>query len=196
MRVFLDYLPLRELIPPFQGEAVDEVIGYAAHEGGHCLWSSEDSKDEVERLLASRTTGRRISNVPQAVEEVLRVSNILEDAFIDYHVGEQWPVLGEYIHISRQKVGSRRPIDLDIIARDPRPTYNQMCNLWIACSLYDTDLPKRMSARVRRAMTFLMSKSVEAVQTSQSQRRLQFAVDSWDYLIANFPKRDDPLPRQ
>ncbi len=58
MRVFLDYMPLRELIPPFQGEAVDEVIGYAAHEGGHCLWSSEDSKDEVERLLAGRTTGR------------------------------------------------------------------------------------------------------------------------------------------
>jgi len=196
MRVFLDYLPLRELIPPFEGEAVDEVIGYAAHEGGHCLWSSEDSKDEVERLLASLTTARKIRNLPQAVEEALRVSNILEDAFIDYHVGDQWPVLGEYIHISRQKVDSQRPIDLEIIARDPRPTYNQMCNLWIACSLYDHDLPKRMSARVRRAMTFLMSKSVEAVQTSHSQRRLQLAVDCWDYLTANFPKRDDPLPRQ
>jgi len=61
MRVFLDYSPLRDLTPPFQGEAVDEVIGYAAHEGGHCLWSSADSKDEVERLLAQRLAGKRLT---------------------------------------------------------------------------------------------------------------------------------------
>jgi len=196
MRVFLDYSPLRELTAPFQGEAVDEVIGYASHEGGHCLWSSADSKTDVENQLAQRLAGKRRQNGIQAVEEVLRVANILEDAFIDYHVGDEWPVLGEYIRISRQKVSERRPIDLDVIARDPRPTYNQMCNLWIACSLYDHDLPKKMSVRVHRAMTFLMSKSIQAVQTSQPSLRLQLSIDCWDYLTANFPKRDDPLPRQ
>jgi len=71
-----------------------------------------------------------------------------------------------------------------------------MCNLWIACSLYDHDLPGRMSARVRRAMTFLMSKSIEAVQTSHPSKRLELAVDCWEYLTKDFPKRDDPLPRQ
>ncbi|GAH74637.1 unnamed protein product, partial [marine sediment metagenome] len=196
MRVFLDYSPLRDLTPPFYGESVDEVIGYAAHEGGHCLWSSESSKDEVERILAGRTTGRRISNLPKAVEEVLRVANILEDAFIDYHVGDEWPVLGEYIRISRTKISSQRPIDLELIARDVKPTYNQMVNLWIACSLYDYPLPGKMSARVHKAMTFLMGKSIQAVQTSQPSLRLQLSVDCWDYLTANFPRRDDPLPRQ
>ncbi|GAI31588.1 unnamed protein product, partial [marine sediment metagenome] len=92
MRVFLDYSPLRDLTPPFYGEAVDEVIGYAAHEGGHCLWSSADAKSEVERLLSQRQAGRRVRNVSQSVEEILRVANILEDAFIDYHVGDEWPV--------------------------------------------------------------------------------------------------------
>lgn len=196
MRVFLDYSPLRELRPPFSGESVDEVIGYAAHEGGHCLWSSADSKTQVEALLAGRTTGRRIRNTIQAVEEVLRVANILEDAFIDYHVGDDWPVLGEYIRISRAKIASRRPIDLDLIAGEPKPSYNLMCNLWIACSLYDYPLPKKMSARVHRGMTFLMGKSIEAVQTSHAGLRLKIAYDCWEYLTANFPKRDDPLPRQ
>jgi len=194
MRVFLDYSPLRDLTAPFQGEAVDEVIGYASHEGGHCLWSSPDSKTDVENLLAQRLAGKRSINKPQAVEEVLRVANILEDAFIDYHVGDQWPVLGEYIRISRYKIAENRPIDLEVIARDPRPTYNQMCNLWIACSLYDYPLPGKMSARVHRGMTFLMGKSIEAVQTSNAGLRLKLAVDCWEYLTANFPKRDDPLP--
>jgi len=194
MRVFLDYLPLRDLTSPFPGDAVDEVIGYAAHEGGHCLWSSDGSKDEAETLLKSGKYYHRGTNIVQAVEEILRVDNILEDAFIDFHVGEQWPVLGEYIRIARQKCGSRRPIDLDTIARDPRPTYNQMCNLWIACSLYDEEVPKKLSAKVRRAMTFLMGKSISAVQTSNASLRLELAAECWDYLTTNFPKKDDPLP--
>jgi len=196
MRVFLDYSPLRELKAPFDGKSVDEVIGYAAHEGGHCLWSSADSKTEVENQLTPKLAGKRSVNKVQAVEEVLRVANILEDAFIDYHVGDQWPVLGEYIRISRHSIASRRPIDLDLIATDSKPTYNQMCNLWIACSLYDYPLPKKMSARVHRGMTFLMGKSIEAVQTSNASIRLKLAVDCWEYLTANFPKRDDPLPRR
>jgi len=198
MRVFLDYSPLRELRPPFNGQSVDEVIGYAAHEGGHCLWSSEETRDEAIRDMESRPNAktRDAARYPQRVEEVLRVANILEDAYIDFHVSEHWPVLGEYIHISRQKIAERRPIDLEAIARDSRPTYNQMCNLWIACSLYDYPLPKKMTARVRRAMTLLMSKSVEAVQTSRSALRIAQSIDCWEHLTANFPKRDDPLPRQ
>jgi len=196
MRVFLDYSPLRELRPPFSGEFVDEVIGYAAHEGGHCLWSSADSKTQVEALLAGRKAGRRTLNKPQATEEVLRVANILEDAFIDYHVGDDWPVLGEYIRISRAKIASRRPIDLDVIASTSKPSYNLMCNLWIACSLYDYPLPKKLSAKVHRGMTFLMGKSIEAVKTSNAGLRLKIAYDCWEYLTDNFAKSDDPLPRQ
>ena len=198
MRVFLDYSPLRELIPPFGGQAVDEVIGYAAHEGGHCLWSSPDARDEAVGQLRHRPSvrSRQAEMDAKQVEAVLRVANIIEDAYIDYHVGDTWPVLGEYIHISRCKIADRRPIDLETIAQDPRPTYNQMSNLWIACSLYDYPLPKKMSARVRRAMTFLMSKSVEAVQTTHADARMLLSIECWEHLVANFPQRDDPLPRQ
>ncbi|KKL59552.1 hypothetical protein LCGC14_2214200, partial [marine sediment metagenome] len=99
MRVFLDYSPLRELEQPFPGHAVDEVIGYAAHEGGHVLWSSGEAKEETEKAMSRSTTvrTRQAANTPSLVEEVLRVGNILEDAYIDYHVSDEWPVLGEYI---------------------------------------------------------------------------------------------------
>ncbi|KKN58148.1 hypothetical protein LCGC14_0554880 [marine sediment metagenome] len=198
MRVFLDYSPLRELDQPFDGHAVDEVIGYAAHEGGHVLWSSGQAKDDTEQALLRSATAstQRASRSPSLVEEVLRVGNVLEDAFIDYHVGDEWPVLGEYIQISRREIASKRLIDLDQIARDPRPTYNQMTNLWIACSLYDVPIPKRMSARVRRALTFLMGKSVAAVQASHAPFRIALSVECWERLTKDFPKRPDPLPSQ
>lgn len=204
-RVFLDYSPLASLRPPFGGQAVDEVIGYAAHEGGHCLWSDEDSKTKVESILRGRPTTRASRSrthddknryCPCPVCESLRIDNILEDAFIDYHVGETWPVLGEYIRWSRNKIAERRPIDLDMIARDARPARNSIINLWIGCSLYDKPLPDKMSAKVRRAMTFLMSKSVEAVQSKDSDYRLNLAVECWEYLSKEFPVSDAPLPRQ
>lgn len=197
-RVFLDYSPLRELVPPFIGEAVDEVIGYAAHEGGHCLWSSPEGRSEaIGAMKASATLlTRQAAVIPAKVDEVLRVANVLEDAFIDYHVGDDWPVLGEYIHIARAKIHDRRPIDIDAIASAPRPTFNQALNLWIACSLYDADLPNKMSARVRRAMTVLMGKSVEAVQTSNVNIRMALSVECWEVLVKNFPHRPDPLPSQ
>jgi len=197
-RVFLDYSPLRDLASPFAGQAVDEVIGYAAHEGGHCLWSSPAGLQEAQTAMSRSTnpSTRQAARVPEKVEEVLRVANVLEDAYIDYHVGDEWPVLGEYIRIARREIRARRPIDLDVIARAARPTYNQMLNLWIACSLYDQPLPDRMSARVRRAMTILMSKSIEAVQSTAPSVRIALSVECWELLTKEFPKRDDPLPSQ
>jgi len=197
-RVFLDYSPLASLKPPFGGQLVDEVIGYAAHEGGHCLWSDENGKTAVEAILRARPlpASRRAAADPKKVEEVLRIDNILEDVFIDYHVGEEWPVLGEYIRWSRYKIAERRPIDYDLIARDARPARNSIINLWIGCSLYDKPLPDKMSARVRRAMTFLMSKSLEAVKAQSPSLRLGLAVECWEYLTKEFPVVEEPLPRQ
>jgi hypothetical protein len=204
-RVFLDYAPLAALKPPFGGQAVDEVIGYAAHEGGHCLWSDKDSKTKVESIMrnrrhpttrASRPHDDKNRYCPCPVCETLRIDNILEDAYIDYHVGEKWPVLGEYIRWSRQKIAEDRPIDYDVIARDARPARNSIINLWIACSLYDKPLPDKMSAKVKRAMTFLMSKSVDAVKSKSSDYRLNLAVECWEYLSKEFPVSDEPLPRQ
>jgi hypothetical protein len=205
MHVFLDYSPLADIPPPFDGRAVDEVIGYSAHEGGHCLWSEGDARSIVENFLRSRQLSHRRgetwvhddknANCPCVVCEALRVANILEDAFIDFHVAEEWPVLGEYIRWSRSQIAERRPIDLKVIARDSNPDRNAMMNLWIACSLYDYPLPDRMSARVKRAMYFLMEKSVKAVETSDATRRLQLSVECWEYLAQNFTRRDTPLPR-
>lgn len=203
-RVFLDYLPLGGLKPPFDGRAVDEVIGYAAHEGGHCLWSSATAGMDITNIIAQKRPHRRgklASPTGQELEEALRVANILEDAHIDFHISETWPVLGEYIRWSRECVGKRNPIDLDGIARQARPPRNHILNLWIACSLYDADLPATMSKRVRDAMTFLMDATVKAVKGWRSGKpqgidmdRLELAADCWLYLVKNFPDQAVPLP--
>jgi len=107
--------------------------------------------------------------------EVLRVGNIIEDAYIDFHVSEKWPVLGEYIRYSRQKVAEQRPIDLDAIARNPTPARNSVINLWVAFTLYDAELPQKMSAKVKRAITELLGYSVQATQTENAVERVEIA---------------------
>ncbi len=196
MRVFLDYSPLSPLRPPFDGRAVDEVIGYAAHEGGHCLWSSSTARDFVIQILerSGKPTWSKAAKGKAKVEEVLRVLNVLEDAYIDYHVGDQWAVLGEYIRYARQQLRQRNPIDMEAIAKNSRPARNSVMNLWIAVTLYEEDLPPRLSARVRRAMDFLVKASVEAVQTGNTFDRIRLAVDCWALLVKEFPKQDEPLP--
>ncbi len=206
MLVTLDYSPLADLLPPFGGRAVDEVIGYAAHEGGHCLWSNPNGRDAAQNILKNNYYFQTMRNPalhdPNNINcrcpvcEVLRIDNILEDAFIDYHVGKEWPVLGEYIRWSRKRIADERPIDYDVIARQAHPDRNHIINLWIACSLYDKSLPDKMSARVQDAMTFLMSKSIMAVKTDDVDKRMLNSVECWEYLAKRFPANDAPLPRQ
>lgn len=204
---------MRDQRTPFLGAQVDEVIGYAAHEGGHCLWS-EPGKDQTIRQEISR----RWSSLPQALKrpwtegernplpdgrggsvnpvlgELCRIQNILEDAHVDTHVGEKWPVLGEYIRIARHRLQERRPIDLDAIARQARPDRNAVLNLWIAISLYEGELPRRMSKRVRDAMTFLIDLTQKAIKEENGVERHRMAVDAGAYLFRAFPIQEAPLP--
>src|SRR3990170_3437023 len=126
--VALDYAPVKGERTPFPGSRVDEVIGYAAHEGGHCLWSEPGKDKAIEGEVS-----RRLASLPQALKrawssdkqgtlaEMCRIQNILEDAYVDYHVAERWEVLGEHVRIARRKLAERRPIDLDAVARQARP---------------------------------------------------------------------------
>jgi hypothetical protein len=205
MKVVLDYSPVAALQPPFGGRSVDEIIGYAAHEGGHCLWSDGNSRLTVDAILSRRVMPTTRASRPHDDKnpncwcptcQILRIQNILEDAYIDFHVAETWPVLGEYIRWARLCTAKARPIDLDAIACNPKLARNSVINLWIACSLYDAPLPAKMCAKVKRAMTFLMSKSVQAVQNKRPDVRSMMAVECWEYLAKEFPREDEPLPRQ
>lgn len=213
MKVFLDYSPLAPLRPPFNGQSVDEVIGYAAHEGGHVLWTNGQSTEQIIGIMNGRGFVSSDSNSiidhirrkcfdtstigkdAVKVVEALRVDNIIEDAFIDYHVGEEWPVLGEYIRWSRNKVHERRPIDLDAIAKEKNPPRNHVMNLWIACTLYDQPVPKKLSKKVKDILNFLISKSIQAISEGDAYKRLQLSVDCWE-VLQKFPNTDEPMPQQ
>ncbi|KKK83704.1 hypothetical protein LCGC14_2790720, partial [marine sediment metagenome] len=215
MMVFLDYSPLRELKPPFDGQSVDEVIGYAAHEGGHCLWSEPDKPQNIYLSMklvwptlprAFQRAWNEGNNHPvddgeggtinPMLIELCRIQNILEDAYIDTRVAKQWEVLGEHIHISRQKLQERRPFDFEAIARQRTPDRNDVLNLWISVALYGTDLPKRMSAKVRRAMTGLLQLTSRAIATHSGRARHGMAVDAAAILFKEFPTFQTPPEAQ
>ena len=199
--VALDYGPLQGERTPFPGTRVDEVIGYAAHEGGHCLWS-EAGKDQS----IGQEVSRRLASLPQALKrawaddqqgtlaELCRIQNILEDAYVDRHLAERWEVLGEHVRIARLKLAERRPIDLEAIARQAHPDRNAVLNLWIAVSLYHYGLPRRMTARVRKAMTFLLDLTEKAVGNGDGHERHLMAVPAAAYLFREFPTAQAPLP--
>jgi len=204
MAVFLDYSPVAKLKPPFRGSAVDEIIGYASHEGGHCLWSDPDTRVKVALYLQNHSARRAKDAWLEAqnmglkspiMTEILRIDNILEDAYIDYHVAEKWEVLGEYIKISRHALAVQRPADFDKIAQMDDPPRNFIVNLWIACSLYDHEIPARMSKKVAKAINFLMSQSMSAIQTKDPAKRVGFAVECWLLLDKEFPASDELMPR-
>ncbi|KKL28795.1 hypothetical protein LCGC14_2371580, partial [marine sediment metagenome] len=68
--VALDYGPLLGMACPYHGSRVDEVIGYAAHEGGHCLWSAEGKYQVIERYVRTAWT-----RMPSAFQAAFTASN-------------------------------------------------------------------------------------------------------------------------
>lgn len=207
-RIFLDYAPIAKLVAPFSGAAVDEIIGEAAHEAGHILWTPIDTSDELMKAMRFSTDRKVIKvvgrpfdekslGVVMAVKSALRVHNIVEDAFIDYHVGEVWPVLGEYIQTARRGIARRRPIDLTAVAQMPNPPWNHIVNLWIGVSLYSDQLPAKMSPKVQKAMSFLVNHSLSAIRESDGRVRISLAFECWLYLLNEFVEDEKAeLPRQ
>lgn len=201
--VRLDFGPLKGLPAPFPGQSVDEVIGYAAHEGGHVLWSDHGFVSTVETAmdaqrsrfpLALKRAWNRNDTAARAatLREVLRIQNILEDAHVDQTVQHRWPVLGEYIRIARGRMFERNPWDLAEIANDPRPTRRQAMNLWVAVALFERDLPANMRARVRRAMLQLMELTMKSIGEADREVRSRLAVEAAIVLWREF--LPEPLP--
>ncbi len=220
-RVALDYSPLRDEGVPFRGVAVDEVIGYAAHEGGHCIWSvGADLGNVIRGEVEARMTWRRklprgglrrawqegeavsrkatLTTAPPnpVLVELCRIHNILEDAHVDARIARRWPVLGEYVQTARDRVAARHPVDMDAIACKARPDRNAVTNLWVGLALYDHPLPQRMTKRVREAITGLLKLTEDAIAEEDLDARMRMAVFAGEILFRLFPTKEAPLPRQ
>ncbi len=200
--VALDYAPLQDEDPPYRGAKVDEVIGYAAHEGGHCLWSREGKYDNIERYV--RTAWSRMPTAfrdaytagkEPVLLELCRLQNILEDGFIDTKVDATWPVLGEYIRIARTRKDEHTPIDLGAIVNDPNPDRNAVVNVWVSISLYGQKLPRTGDPRVRKAVQDLMRLTRKAIAEDNPSARQIMVFDVARILWQQFPIKSAPLPQ-
>lgn len=192
--VALDYGPLMGKECPFAGTLVDEVIGYAAHEGGHCLWSVAANDQAIRRSVLAQwerlpDSLRRDwqSDEEATLAEMCRIHNLLEDAYTDHRVTQRWPVLGEYIRIARAKLLQRTPVDIEAIARAERPDRNAFMNLWLSVSLYAQPLPASMSAPVSRATDALLALTDRARGKTDVAARQGMAIDAAIVLWQEFP---------
>ena len=200
--VALDFGPLVGEDPVFRGSKVDEVIGYAAHEGGHCIFTNPGKKEVITEGMRGR-----LSRMPAAFQadftanfetfigELCMLQNILEDAHVDARVADTWAVLGEYIRISRTRLAERTLIDLPAILNDPDSARNAVVNLWMSVALYDYKLPRGGDPRVRKAVLDLMRITRKAVTQQDGKTRQLMVFDVARLLWERFPVQSDKLPR-
>lgn len=194
--VALDYAPLRGHPCPLPGTVVDEVIGYAAHEGGHCLWTAPRKDQEITLEIHRRWSGlphnlQQEWQVDQqaTLVEVCRLQNILEDAYIDCHIVRRWPVLGEYLRIARRRLNERASIDLEAIARGDFRDRNSIINLWVSVCLYGHSLPRSVAPQVSRVLGSLLDLSERARDQAEGVVRQRMGVDVATILWTEFPKK-------
>ena len=211
--VALDYSPLKGQEAPFLGSTVDEVLGYAAHEGGHCVWTEPDKPGTIQSHVVSclSTLPRSFQRdwrdgerhkvedgdggwVNPVLVQLCRIQNILEDAYIDYHIAGTWEVLGEYVRTSRRRLAEKTPIDLAAIAATSKPDRNAAMNVWISVVLYDYDVPTKMLTKMRRALTELLALTEKAISEDNGTTRQLMAVYAAAILWREFPTEKAPLP--
>lgn len=198
--VALDYGPLVGETAPYRGSAVDEVIGYAAHEGGHCVFTAPGKKDTIEGAL--NTYRRKMprsfqddaaTNWDAVLAELCTLQNILEDAFVDTKTTATWPVLGEYIRISRSRLAERSAFDMRTVLDDPAPLRNDIVNLWISVALYGQKLPKGGEKRVRQTVNDLMRITRKAIAQGRGKERQFMVYEVAKLLWGRYPvKAADP----
>lgn len=199
--VALDYAPLQGQNLPFPGATVDEVVGYAAHEGGHCLWSRPGKEQLLTNKLADNwdTLPQQLRHDLEmdefaAITEVCRIQNALEDAYIDHAIAAKWPVLGKYVRISRRRLFRKSPIDLAAVARSLEPDRNAVINLWVSISLYHRGMPPETSEPVRKALIRLLGLSRKAMEEEDAARRQALAFPAAVVLWQSFPVKEAALP--
>lgn len=194
--VALDYGPLKDKLCPFPGATVDEVIGYAAHEGGHCLWTAPDKDKNIQRQV-----GLLWSDLPASFQQewqrdrqtvldgLCRIQNILEDAYVDHHVAMRWPVLAEYIRIARTTIIKRTSFDPGSIIGAACADRKGVIDLWLWVSLYGQPLTDLPSGPLRKVMQALLEFTRKATVESNAIARHHMAVDASIVVWRELPQR-------
>lgn len=199
--VALDYRPLKEQDCPFPGLEVDEVIGYAAHEGGHCLWSIPGGGKVILQQINTRWSALPPSlqedwqaGKQTVLKELCRIQNLLEDAHVDYRIARRWPVLGSYIQIARRKFNERIPTDVNAMGMDAHHHRNALINLWAGLCLYGYPLPSCMSIQLKQTIASLLDLTEKAIEEQDATARQIIAVDAAIVLWQNYPTRKTQTP--
>jgi len=204
--VFLNYRHLRGVPTPFPGEAVDKVIGDAAHEGGHVLWTGNtpDWAAELHRryMMRGKNGGRGKfaiwygRNRQGMVAWFKDCANILEDAYVDKKVSNRWPVLGAYIQQAKANNPADLRVDWDAIAAKPKPSMLEMRNLWCHLALYGGDVPAQLSRSVRDGLDFLLDSTLRVLKLESVGLRLDVAFECLVYMVKAYTEDERALPKK
>src|SRR3989304_2574148 len=168
----LSYLPISNAEAPFEGDRVDAIVGFAAHEAGHKLRANENIP--VNNHTNPFNTGNPLNPLsmypvqpmPDSVFKI--ISNLLEDVYIDKYMYRYAPVLVKYIKSGRQWDLTRpeyqqRWDELCDKAKTGQLDKVDMLNLWIQYELYDKNTAEILKDFPQGALENLL-KLVEITQ--------------------------------
>jgi hypothetical protein len=187
--VILDFAPLKDKTPPFDGKDIDQVMGTAIHESGHIKWSYP--KERVKNYLYSK----RASYNRTDVYELETIANIIEDFYVENKISETYPTLGAYLREARKLSAIKElPHNLFYDLSTDNPSFDSLLTMWGAITLIDKTIPSSASKTSKKILNKLVDYTIASCN-AKPNRRLKISYKIWEELKAFAHAKDKEQQR-
>lgn len=131
--ILLDFAPLMNKKPPFDGKDIDLVMGIAIHECGHFKWSySPETLDNYfqNRINIIKTNDSR-KDIVDKLLQLKSIAHVLEDGYINSVISINFPALGAYIKEAMQYLAEKIVHYAFLTTPDlDNPSWDSVMRLW------------------------------------------------------------------
>jgi hypothetical protein len=184
--VTLNYTPVKDAVAPFDGQLVDEIVGYTVDEVAQMKWALKDSflRDFWrEEELSSQKKNKRVQGLYTSfpygeLSQFLTVAKIIEIFFVENEVSKKYPTLGLYLKEARKLSSMQEPPpNLMFDLTTDQPSWEAIVTMWGMMMLVDKTPPVGTSPKSMGILNNLLGSSVKAVTGLVSHRvRMEYAI--------------------
>lgn len=188
-QVVLDYAPLKDKTPPFDGKDIDTVMGKAIQESGHLKWGYPPSKLEdyvADKLGKPHSSTQRPTFEGYEIDkytELKVISDIVEDFYIENKISKKHPTLGAYLRESRPLIVNPEvdPQLLYNLTLD-RPPWSNIVAMWELIILASKAIPDNASATSKKYLNELLNLTARLTKPAAQKTRLDITYKIWEVL--------------